>query len=45
MENDESNNYSIIASVFVAALTFLLSRCLVTIGDTHTDTLIDEKKL
>jgi hypothetical protein len=31
--NDESNNYSIIACVFVTAVTFLLSRCLATIGE------------
>jgi hypothetical protein len=31
-ENDASNNSSIIACVFVTAVTFLLSRCLATIG-------------
>jgi hypothetical protein len=32
IENDVSNNYSIVACVFVTAVTFLLSRCLATIG-------------
>jgi hypothetical protein len=32
IENDESNNSSIFASVFIAPVTFLLSRCLATIG-------------
>jgi hypothetical protein len=32
-ENDASDNSSIVASVFVAAVTFLLSRCLSTIGE------------
>jgi hypothetical protein len=41
IENDASNNYSTFACVFVAAVTFSLSRCLATIGDTHTDTQTD----
>jgi hypothetical protein len=40
IENDASNNSSIVACVFVTAVTFLPSRCL-TIGDTHTDTQAD----
>jgi hypothetical protein len=39
IENDASNNSSIVACVFVAAGTCLPSRCLETMGeDTHTDT-------
>jgi hypothetical protein len=40
-ENDASNNSSIVACVFVTAVTFLPSRCLATIGgnsQTHTQT-------
>jgi hypothetical protein len=40
MENGESN-YSYILRVFVAVVTWLPSRCLATIGDTHTDTQTD----
>jgi hypothetical protein len=36
-KNDAFNNYSIGACVFVAAVTSLPSRCLATVGDTHTD--------
>jgi hypothetical protein len=37
IENDASNNSSIVACVFVTAVTFLSSRCLATIrGYTHT---------
>jgi hypothetical protein len=32
IENDASNKSSIVACVFVAAVTFLLNRCLATIG-------------
>jgi hypothetical protein len=32
IENDASNNYSIVAFVFVTAVMFLPSRCLVTIN-------------
>jgi hypothetical protein len=32
IENDASNNSSIVACVFVTAVTFLPSRCLATIG-------------
>jgi hypothetical protein len=32
IENDVSNNSSIVACLFVTAATFLPSRCLVTIG-------------
>jgi hypothetical protein len=39
--NDVSNNSSIVACVFVAAVTFLPSRYLATMGDTHADTLRD----
>jgi hypothetical protein len=50
IENDASNNYSIVACVFVTAVTllpsrclatirgFLPSRCLATIGNTQTRT-------
>jgi hypothetical protein len=41
IENDASNNSSIVACVFVTAVTFLPSSCLATIGgytDTHTKT-------
>jgi hypothetical protein len=40
IENDASNNSSIVACVFVTAVTFLPSRCLATIGGffTHTHT-------
>jgi hypothetical protein len=31
-----SNNCSIVACVFVAAVSFLQSRCLATVRDTHT---------
>jgi hypothetical protein len=41
IENEASNNSSIVACVFVTAVTFLPSRCLATIGglqrDKHTD--------
>jgi hypothetical protein len=37
IENDASNNSSIFACVFVTAVTFLRSRCLVTIGETITE--------
>jgi hypothetical protein len=43
IENDASNNSSTVACVFFTAVTFLQSRCLVTIGGflpsahTHTD--------
>jgi hypothetical protein len=33
IENDVSNNYSIVACVFVTAVTFPSSRCLATIGE------------
>jgi hypothetical protein len=39
IENDASNNSSIVACVFVAAVTILLRHCLATIGEymyTHT---------
>jgi hypothetical protein len=39
IENDASNN-STVGSVLVAVVTCLLSRCLATIGDTHTDRLM-----
>jgi hypothetical protein len=57
MQNDASNNFSIVASVFVVAVKFLPSlslemiggflpiRCLATTGDTYTDTQTDEKNL
>jgi hypothetical protein len=32
IENDASNNYSIVACIFVTAVTFLPCRCLATIG-------------
>jgi hypothetical protein len=38
-ENDAYNS-SVVACVFVAVVTFLPSRCLATIGDTHIDTLM-----
>jgi hypothetical protein len=40
-ESELSNNSPIVACVFVVAVTFLLSRCLATAGDTQTDTQID----
>jgi hypothetical protein len=36
IENDASNNFSIVSCVFVTAVTFLPSRCLATIGGIHT---------
>jgi hypothetical protein len=33
IENDVSNNYSIVGCVFVTAVTFLPSRCLATVGE------------
>jgi hypothetical protein len=45
IENDASNNYSIVARVFVAAVTFSPSRCLATIGDKHIDTKADRRDL
>jgi hypothetical protein len=44
-ENDGSNKSSIVACVFVAAVTFFPSRCLTSIGDTHTDTQTDARDL
>jgi hypothetical protein len=41
IENDTSNNFSIVACVLVAAVTFLPSRCLANTGDKHTDTQTD----
>jgi hypothetical protein len=38
IENDASNNSPIVACVFVAAVMFLLSRCLATIGGIHIQT-------
>jgi hypothetical protein len=35
IENDVSNNSSVVAYVFVTAVTFLLSRCLPTIKGKH----------
>jgi hypothetical protein len=32
IENDASSNYTIVAGVFVTAVTFLPSRCLATVG-------------
>jgi hypothetical protein len=37
IENYAPNNYSVVAIVFVAALKLLLSRCLATTGDKHTE--------
>jgi hypothetical protein len=45
IENDASNNSSIVACVFVAAVTFIPSRCLETIRDTHIDTETDGRDL
>jgi hypothetical protein len=42
-ENDVYNNSSIVAYVFVAAVTFLLSRCLATIEGIHIDTRTDRR--
>jgi hypothetical protein len=39
---NSSNNSSIVAYVFIAAITFLLSRRLATIGDTHINRLDGE---
>jgi hypothetical protein len=41
IENDVSNNSSIVACVFVTMVKFLPSRCLATVRDTHTDTQTD----
>jgi hypothetical protein len=38
IENDVSNNSSIVACVFVTAVTFVRSGCLTTIGGIHTHT-------
>jgi hypothetical protein len=38
IENDASNNSSIVACVFVTAVTFLPSRCLATTGRMHRHT-------
>jgi hypothetical protein len=38
IENDASNNYFIVACVFVAAVAFLPSRCLATIGGMYIET-------
>jgi hypothetical protein len=43
-ENDASDN-SIVAFVFVAAVTFLQSRYLATIGNTHIEKQTDGKDL
>jgi hypothetical protein len=40
IESDASNNFTIVACVFVAAVMFLPNRCLATIGEytyKHTD--------
>jgi hypothetical protein len=39
IENDASNNYSIVACVSVTAVTFLPSRCLAMIGGIFTESL------
>jgi hypothetical protein len=38
IENDASNSSSIVACVFLAAVTFLPSRCIATIGGVHIQT-------
>jgi hypothetical protein len=38
IEKDAPNNSTIVACVFVVAVTFLLRRCLVTIEGIHTQT-------
>jgi hypothetical protein len=43
-KNHTFNNYSIVC-VFVAPVTFLPSRCLATISDTHIDIQIDGRHL
>jgi hypothetical protein len=40
IESDSSNNSSIVARIFVAAVKFLPSRCLATVGDTYINRLI-----
>jgi hypothetical protein len=57
IENDESNSSSIVACVFIAAVTFLPSHCVATTGiftkllhsnykgDTHLDTQSDRRDL
>jgi hypothetical protein len=37
IENDTCSNSSSVSCVFIAAITFLPSRCVATIGDTQTD--------
>jgi hypothetical protein len=39
IENETFNNYSIVACVFVVALTFLPSRCLATVRGYFTEQL------
>jgi hypothetical protein len=43
--NDASNNSSVVACVFVSAVASLPSRCLATIGNTHTDIETEEMDL
>jgi hypothetical protein len=45
IENDESNGSFILTCIFVAAVKFVLSRCLVRMRETHTDTQIDGRDL
>jgi hypothetical protein len=45
VENDSSNNFSVVACVFVALVTFLPSRCLTAIGDIRVGTQTDERYL
>jgi hypothetical protein len=45
IENEAAKNSYFVACVFVAAVTALPSRCLTTLGDTHTDTETDVRDL
>jgi hypothetical protein len=45
MGKDAAKNSSTVAYVFVAAVGFLTSRCLATVGDTHIDTKTDGRDL
>jgi hypothetical protein len=44
-KKEASNSMSVVARVFFAAVTFLTSRCLVTVKDTHFSTQTDGRDL
>jgi hypothetical protein len=43
-QNDASNNFSVAAYELVAAVTFLPSRCLATIGEIFTEPLSSNER-